>query len=151
MKQRHTYSLHLVFLPRRHPNQVTDGQGLSDNTTLVVTVTDVNQPPACPARSPIDLDLLTSAQSLVYTVSCSDADYNDTFRTLSYFSYPTADHGQLRFVVAVGLGIQTDSMGRGSNPVRSTRKLICERFFSESKCCAESLSVCPTPRVYTRA
>ena len=33
-----------------------------------------------------------------------------------------------------------DSITRGSNPVRSTRK-ICE-FFSQ-KCCADSLSVCP--------
>ena len=40
-----------------------------------------------------------------------------------------------------------DSMTRGSNPVRSTRK-ICESF-SELKCCADLLSVCPTP-VYTR-
>ena len=36
-----------------------------------------------------------------------------------------------------------DSMIRGSNPIRSTRK-ICESF-SESKCCADSSSVCPTP------
>ena len=42
-----------------------------------------------------------------------------------------------------------DSMTRGSNPVRSTRK-VCKSF-SESKCCASSLSVCPTPRVYTHA
>ena len=36
-----------------------------------------------------------------------------------------------------------DSMTRGSNPVRSTIK-HCESF-SESKCCTDSLSVCPTP------
>ena len=47
-----------------------------------------------------------------------------------------------------------ESMTRGSNPVRSTHKM-CESF-SESKCCADSLSVCPTPcvfaciRTYTR-
>ena len=40
-----------------------------------------------------------------------------------------------------------DSMISGSNPVRSTRKKKVS--FSESKCCADSLSVCPTyPRVY---
>ena len=47
---------------------------------------------------------------------------------------------------SVGLEIQwipMDSMATGSNPVRSTRT-ICESF-SESKCCADSLSVCPTP------
>ena len=36
-----------------------------------------------------------------------------------------------------------DSMTRGSNPVRSIRN-ICESC-SESKCCADSLSVCYTP------
>ena len=36
-----------------------------------------------------------------------------------------------------------DPKTRGSNPVRSTRK-ICQSF-SESKCCADSLLVCPTP------
>ena len=36
-----------------------------------------------------------------------------------------------------------DSMIRGTNPVRSTRK-ICESF-SELKCCAYLLLVCPTP------
>ena len=37
-----------------------------------------------------------------------------------------------------------DPMCRGSNPVRSKRQ-IRDRFFSESKCCAGSLSVCLTP------
>ena len=36
-----------------------------------------------------------------------------------------------------------DPKTRGSNPVWSTRQ-ICVSF-SESKCCADSLSVCPTP------
>ena len=42
-----------------------------------------------------------------------------------------------------------DFMTRGSNPVRSIRNT--GESFSESKCCADSLSVCPTPRVYTHA
>ena len=33
------------------------------------------------------------------------------------------------------------NMDEGSNPVRSTRKLV----FLSQKCCADSLSVCPTP------
>ena len=36
-----------------------------------------------------------------------------------------------------------DSRTRGSNPVRSTNKIY--ESFSESKCCAGSLLVCPTP------
>ena len=36
-----------------------------------------------------------------------------------------------------------DPKTRGPNPVRSTRT-ICESF-SESKCCADSLLMCPTP------
>ena len=36
-----------------------------------------------------------------------------------------------------------DPKTRGSNPTGSTRT-ICESF-SESNCCADSLSVCPTP------
>ena len=41
-----------------------------------------------------------------------------------------------------------DSMIRGSNPVRSTRKL---ESLSESKYRSDSLLVCPTPRVKTHA
>ena len=37
-----------------------------------------------------------------------------------------------------------DSMTRGSNPVRSTRKKLV-RVFPSQKCCADSLSVCPAP------
>ena len=42
-----------------------------------------------------------------------------------------------------------DSMTRGSNPVRSTQTI--SESFSESKWCTDSLSVCPTPHVYTQA
>ena len=37
-----------------------------------------------------------------------------------------------------------DPKTRGSNPVRRTSKQFCEGF-PESKCCADSLLVCPTP------
>ena len=37
-----------------------------------------------------------------------------------------------------------DLKDRGSNPVRSTRQ-ICDSFFPSQKCCADSLSVRPTP------
>ena len=50
---------------------------------------------------------------------------------------------------SVGRAWTRDRKTRGSHPVRGTRK-ICESF-SESKCCADSLSVCPTPRVYIYA
>ena len=44
-----------------------------------------------------------------------------------------------------------DPKTRGSNPVRSTRKKVVIVFPSQ-KCCAGSLSVCPTPVcVYTHA
>ena len=36
-----------------------------------------------------------------------------------------------------------NSMTRGSKPVKSTRTI--SESFSESKCCADSLSECPTP------
>ena len=46
--------------------------------------------------------------------------------------------------------IHEDSMTEGSNPVRSARKMY--EFFPSQKCCADSLSVRPTPSVvYTHA
>ena len=43
-----------------------------------------------------------------------------------------------------------DSMTRGSNPIRSTTKTQTKKtqFFPSQKCCADSLSVCPTQCVY---
>ncbi|KAK7107190.1 hypothetical protein V1264_015148 [Littorina saxatilis] len=71
---------------------VTDGQGLSANTTLEIKVTDVNEPPSCPLKTEFSLDLLESVQTTVASVSCTDSDYNDTYRDLSYFSHQEADH-----------------------------------------------------------
>ena len=50
---------------------------------------------------------------------------------------------------SIGRASIRDRKTRGSNPIRSTRKT--GESFSESKCCADSLSVYPTPSVYIHA
>ena len=75
--------------------QAEDGQGSSVNTTVVFTVSDVNQNPDCGAGShTLTLDLVTSVGTPLFTLPCTDNDVNVTLSTLTYSEYTTSDFGE---------------------------------------------------------
>ena len=71
---------------------------------------------------------------------CIWAELHETSRTFCHLGSQSAGcQGG-----SVGRASTRDPKTRGSNPVRGTRT-HCEKSFPEPKCCADSLSVCPTP------
>ncbi|KAK7491589.1 hypothetical protein BaRGS_00017228, partial [Batillaria attramentaria] len=69
-----------------------DGEGLTANTTLFVNVDDVNEPPSCSAVPNVNLALVTSVSTTVLTVSCTDSDFNDTFKSLTYAAHAQGNY-----------------------------------------------------------
>ncbi|KAK7489003.1 hypothetical protein BaRGS_00019807, partial [Batillaria attramentaria] len=69
-----------------------DGEGLTANTTLFVNVDDVNEPPSCSAVPNVNLALVTSVSTTVLTVSCTDSDFNDMFKSLTYAAHAQGNY-----------------------------------------------------------
>ena len=76
--------------------QAVDAAGLEGIGDVEFTVSDVNQAPSCGTGShTMTLDLVTSVDTPLFTLPCTDSDVNVTLSTLTYAESPVAGQWSL--------------------------------------------------------
>ncbi|XP_025098689.1 protocadherin Fat 3-like isoform X1 [Pomacea canaliculata] len=79
-----------------------DGEGLTGNVTLTITINDTNQPPECHPDSVLTVDLKTSVSTKVYTIQCSDPDVDPKFHSLTFGLHTELNYTFFNVTAATG-------------------------------------------------